>query len=449
MAGSQTKKIGVTTAVAIVVANMVGTGVFTSLGFQLLGLSSPLTIGILWGTGGIIALCGALTYAELASHLPGSGGEYHYLSRLVRPELGFMAAWVSATVGFSAPIALAGMALSKYLAEALHEYTTWQASGFQQSLVASVVVLGIASMHAASLSLGSRFQVFFTVAKVVVIVGLIGVGFFAAADHMVSTTPALVFSEVGSASFATSLIYVSYSYSGWNAATYLSADVENPQRNVPIALVLGTGIVMLLYVGLNNAFLRMAPNTTLAGELEVGAAAVKHHLGASMGSALALLIAILLLSTISAMLMAGPRLLSALGQQVRGLHWLGKTTESGLPVVATVLMTGVSLAFIWTSTFELVMAFSSGVMCLFTMFTTASVFLLRHKGISVAGQRGTFRMPLYPLPAVIFLGLNSYMLYHLAHKEPMALVASVVLVLAGAAVLWFLRIKAGVTPSQS
>lgn len=443
-------KISLVTAIAIVVANMVGTGVFTSLGFQLMGLSQLGTIIVLWLLGGLIAICGALTYAELAAHLPGSGGEYHYLSRLMHPGIGFMAAWVSATVGFSAPIALAATALAHYgLANDEIGFLGLGTAGLK--IFASSVIIVIATIHSVSLKQGSRFQVFFTVAKVLVMCGIIMAGCWllltgsSALQWPAITSPEnriSTWSEILSAPFATSLIYVSYSYSGWNAATYLSGDVERPQRNVPLALLIGTALVTLLYVGVNWSFMQMAPATMLKGELEVGGAAINHAFGEAAGRTLSTLIAILLLSTISAMLMAGPRLLAALGAQVGKLSFLSSQTSSGLPWLATVMMTSISLVFIWTGTFESIMAFSGGVMSLFTMLTTASVFILRFKqranlqDENNSSRTALFTMPIYPVPAVIFLALNAYMLFFLALDRPLAFAASAALVAGGSIIYW-------------
>lgn len=450
-------KISLVTAIAIVVANMIGTGVFTSLGFQLMGLSQLGTIIVLWLLGGLIAICGALTYAELAAHLPGSGGEYHYLSRLMHPGIGFMAAWVSATVGFSAPIALAATALAHYgLPDDGHGFLGLGNTGLK--LFASGVIITIAFIHSLSLKQGSRFQVFFTATKVLVMIGLIMAGAWLLVNNNAtmeanginpSVTSSSGWREILSAPFATSLIYVSYSYSGWNAATYLSADVERPQRNVPLALLIGTALVTLLYVGVNWSFMQMAPATMLKGELEVGGAAINHAFGEAAGRSLSTLIAILLLSTISAMLMAGPRLLAALGAQVGKLSFLSWQTSGGLPWLATVMMTSISLVFIWTGTFESIMAFSGGVMSLFTMLTTASVFILRYKhgpgsiNEQQALRAGLFKMPLYPVPALIFLSLNAYMLFFLALDRPLAFAASAALVAGGSIIYWMSSARQG------
>ncbi len=424
------RRITLWTAIAIVVANMVGTGVFTSLGFQLFGLTDWVTIVTLWLVGGLIAICGALTYAELATHLPASGGEYQYLSRLWHPGLGFISAWVSATVGFSAPTALAAIAMAKYLQILI--------PGLSVQLVASAVVLGLTILHSISLQVGSRFQIYFTIGKVLMMVLIIGLAIVFAPG----ATPTLglheVLGQIGSNNFATSLVYVSYAYSGWNAATYLAGEIQNPRRNIPIALLGGTAIVMVLYAAINYSFMAMAPIQALAGKLEVGTAAITHLFGLNFGLWMSAVIALLLVSTISAMTFAGPRLLAALGQDVKGLGWLARRNSHGLPWVASLMQLGIALLFIWTGTFDQVLVFSGGLLCLFTMITTLSVFRLRF-----TLKRGTLDVPkevltghhfktwAYPLPPLIFLALNAYMLVHLGLERPLVVMGSIGLVVLG------------------
>jgi APA family basic amino acid/polyamine antiporter len=415
-------------ALAVVVANMVGTGVFTSLGFQLVGLTDWVTIVLLWLSGGVIAFCGALTYAELASHLPDSGGEYQYLTKLWHPALGFMSAWVSATVGFSAPIALAAIAMANYLQLFL--------PALDVRIMATAVIVGLTLMHSNFLNIGARFQVIFTVAKVILMVLIILIGLLFAPGVVPSKGFELVGKELLSSSFATSLVFVSYAFSGWNAATYISGEIKNPRFNIPVALLGGTMLVALLYALINYSFLAMAPASVLVGKLEVGKDAVTNFLGPTVGNATSAVIALLLISTISAMVFAGPRLLAALGDDVKGLSWLSIRNKVGLPYVAGIFQLAIALAFVWTGKFEQVLVFSGGILCLFTMLTTLSVFRLRYlvkqKVIVLPTQEDQpFKVWAYPLPPILFLALNGYMMYFLASSQPSEFIGSLVLVLAG------------------
>ena len=245
-------KITFLTGAAIVIANMVGTGVFTSLGFQVLGIQSSFALLMLWLVGGLIALCGAVSYAELAAAMPRSGGEYHYLGQIYHPALGFLSGWVSATVGFAAPTALAALALGQYAK------SVWP--GLHSQWLSVAVVLALALVHGSSIRVGSRLQIIITALKVAVLVVFIGAGMVVGEGQPISFRPdAAGWQALLSPAFAVSLVYVSYAYSGWNAAVYVTGEIENPKRNLSRILLAGTAIVLLLYVGLNYVFLRSTP----------------------------------------------------------------------------------------------------------------------------------------------------------------------------------------------
>src|SRR6478672_349589 len=229
-------RISPLTATCIVIANMIGTGIFTSLGFQVGGLPSGFAILALWSVGGICAMCGALSYAELAAALPRSGGEYHFLREIYHPSLGFLAGWISATVGFSAPVVIAAMPFGTYLAEIFPAINP---------LVAAMAAVWIVTVVLlCDLRLGSAFQIGSTVLKVALIAVLIGAGFYINKTQPISFLPiegdgALI----ASAPFAISLYWVMYAYSGWNASTYIVGEVQHPARNIPFSVVLGTLLV--------------------------------------------------------------------------------------------------------------------------------------------------------------------------------------------------------------
>ena len=256
-------KIGLLTATSLVVANMIGTGVFTSLGFQVADMPSVFPLLSLWVVGGIISLCGALTYGELGAALPRSGGEYHLLTTIFHPMLGYLSGWISATLGFAAPTALAAIALGKYTEVVFPEVPGTH-------LAALVVVLS-SIIHSTTISIGSAFQNIFTIVKVLLIVLFIGTGFFVLDPQPISIWPqAGDFQLITSGSFAVSLIYVSYAYTGWNVAIYIVGEIKQPFRNLPRSLFLGTLLVLILYVLLNFVFLYTVPMQDLAGVVEVG-----------------------------------------------------------------------------------------------------------------------------------------------------------------------------------
>src|SRR5437588_5929944 len=246
------RTVGFVTACSIVIANVIGTGIFTSLGFQLADIQAGFPLLMLWVIGGIAALCGALCYGELSAALPRSGGEYHFLSQIYHPALGFMAGFVSATVGFAAPIALAAIAFGKYLQGVL---------GFGSPVLLSfAVVWAVALFHLKNLQVGSVFQNFSTLVKLLLIGTLIAAGFFIHPKQPIDFLPArgdtiLIFSGA----FAVSLVYVMYSYSGWNATVYVTGEIKQPEKNVPRSLLAGTSLVILVYLLLSASFLAATP----------------------------------------------------------------------------------------------------------------------------------------------------------------------------------------------
>ncbi|MBX0292880.1 amino acid permease [Hymenobacter sp. HSC-4F20] len=402
-------KISLLTGIAIVVANMVGTGVFTSLGFQVVDIQGGFALLMLWVVGGVIALCGALSYGELAAAMPRSGGEYHYLSRIYHPAVGFLSGWVSATVGFAAPTALAAMALGRYA------QSVWP--GLSPLWLSVGVVLGLAVVHSTSRRAGSRLQLLVTSVKVLVLAGLIGVGLLVATPQPISFVPHVVadWQQLVSPAFAVSLVYVSYAYSGWNAAVYLTGEVAEPQRNLPRILVLGTGLVLLVYVGLNFVFLYSTPLAKISGQLEVGFVVATALFGPVAGRVMGGAIAVLLVSTVSSMLFAGPRIVQVMGEDLPVLRPLAQLSPAGIPVRATMFQTALTLLFVFTGTFEQILLYAGFVLSLFTFLTVLGLFVLRFRQPELPRPYRTWGYPLTPL---LFLLLNGWTLRFIAQSKP-------------------------------
>jgi APA family basic amino acid/polyamine antiporter len=403
------KKFDQKTAVSVVIANMVGTGVFTSLGFQLLDIQSVSLILLLWIVGGIIALCGALTYAELGAQLPRSGGEYHFLSQLYHPGLGFVSGWISITVGFAAPIALAAMTFGAYLGAAV--------GGVNQTLAAALLVGALGFLHCYSRATSGKTQVLFTALKVILIV-VFSVAALIASDYPValpSLPAAGDLTSFKSGAFAVALIYVNYAYTGWNSATYLIDELEDPTRRLPRVLFVGTLAVMGFYLLLNFVFLSVAPIEALQGQLEIGVIAAQYAFGATGGQLMGLMLSLLLISTVSAMLMAGPRVLLVIGQDFPTFGWLAKTNASGMPFIAILSVVALSMVLVLTSSFESVLVFSGFVLSLNTLLTVGGVFRLRALGLLNAERYQTWGYPVTPL---LYLGLTLWTLIYILIQRP-------------------------------
>ncbi len=401
-------KIGLSTATSLVIANMIGTGVFTSLGFQVLGLHSAISILALWILGGILALCGAFCYAEIGSAFPENGGEYNFLSKLYHPALGFMSGWVSVTVGFAAPIAAASVAMSEYVAKAY--------SFNHPSVLSAVVILCITLVHAINMRAGSSFQRVFTYLKVICILVFIGFALFYKPNHsLVYFENGDWFKELYSSSFAVSLIFVTYAYSGWNAAAYIAGEIKNSRKNLPKALIYGSLLVGVLYTLLNFVFLYTVPIPELQGVVEVGYLSASKLFGIQTGAFVSLLIAVLLISTISAMILAGPRVMQSMGQQINGLQVLAKTNKNGVPYFAVILQSLIALIMVFSSSFESLITYVSFTLNLFTLLTVLGVFILRSKKNV---NKPNYKSPLFPIPALFFSVVMVWVLVHILWSHP-------------------------------
>ena len=398
---------------------MVGTGVFTSLGFQLLGIQSGFALLMLWAVGGLIALCGAVSYGELAAAMPRSGGEYHYLSQIYHPALGFLSGWVSATVGFAAPTALAALALGRYAQSVWPALAVPLLAGAAftgaQALAIGVVLL-LAVVHGLSLQAGSRLQLVITTLKVAALVAFILAGLLVGRAQPLSFAPdAAGWRVLLSPTFAVSLVYVSYAYSGWNAAAYLTGEIDQPQRNLSRMLLTGTVVVLLLYVGLNFIFLRSTPLGWLKGQLEVGFISANYLFGPAWGRLAGAVIAALLVSTISAMIFAGPRITQAMGEDLPALRWLAVRSAAGIPQRALLLQIAIALVFIVKPDFQAVLVYAGFVLNLFTFLTVLGVFVLRWRQPHLPRP---YRAWGYPITPLIFLALSVWTLIFIFREKP-------------------------------
>ena len=357
---------------------------------------------MVWLVGGVIALCGAFTYGELGAALPRSGGEYHLLRRVYTPALGFLSGWVSATVGFAGPSALAAMALASYTATFI--------PGIPENHLAAGVVLGFSLIHASSLQVGTTFQNLLTVLKVGLILGFVGAAF--TVDQVQGITLWPQAGDVGlitGPAFAIALIFVSYAYTGWNAAIYVAGEIKQPSRTLPRSLLLGTLAVTALYALLNYVFLRTVPMDELAGQIEVGFLAGVHIFGEAGGQVTAAIIAGLLASTVSAYVFLGPRILMVMGEDMPALTWLSVKSQRGLPVNAFVFQTLVTLAFIYTSTFDQVMLYASILLIANSTLAVAGVYVLRRNEPNLPRPYRTWG---YPVTPAVFLAVNIWTLMY-------------------------------------
>jgi len=413
--------VSVLVATAIVVADMVGVGVFTSLGFQVKDLPSGFSILALWTIGGLVALCGVFSYGELGAMFPRSSGEYNFLSRAYHPAFGFLAGWVSATVGFAAPVALAAMAFGEYCkaidpdapSVALAVGVVW--------LVSIVQLCGV--QHS------STFQLISTALKVVLIAAFLIAGVAMGTPQPVSFAPQPSdFAHITSAPFAIGLVFVMYSFSGWNAATYIIGEMRMPQRNLPRAMLTGTLIVLVLYVALNTVFLRTAPIDRLAGQLDVASIAGRYIFGDLGGRIVAAMICIGLVSSISAMMWIGPRVMMTMGEDIPAIRLFARKSGNGAPAYAILFQLVVATLMLFTRSFEAVLDFIQFALLFCSFFAVLGVVKLR---VTHPELPRPYRAWGYPVTPLVFLVVTAFMMYHLLTERPLQAALGMLIMMSG------------------
>ncbi|HWN95310.1 MAG TPA: amino acid permease [Methylomirabilota bacterium] len=384
------RTLGFWSATALVVASMLGTGVFTTSGFLLADLKSPWFVLAAWAVGGLVATLGALSYGALARHIPESGGEYLFLSRTLHPAAGYVAGWISLLVGFSAPLAAA--------ANAFGEYTKDWFPGISPPMTGTILLMVMSAVHAWNVRRGAASQNLAVLLKVLLIASFIclGVARIPGAHAVETATFSLP-------AFAMSLVWVSFSYAGWNAAIYLGGEVTNPERNLPRSLLTGTLLVTAIYLAINAVFVLAVPAEVISGHLEVGRLAAGHLGGRSWADGATLLICLALVTSVSSFVMTGPRVYARMAADGYLPSWMEQ--KSGPPRAAILFQFAVALVMLWTASYQSLLTFIGFTLSLSTAATVCGLIVLRRRlGASVP-------VPGWPWVPVIFviavLGMTS------------------------------------------
>jgi len=426
------------TAAALAIADMIGIGVFTSLGFQVQGIPSPFSVLMLWVVGGLAALSGALSYGELAAALPRSGGEYNYLSYIYGRGIGFVAGWISATVGFAAPVALAAMAFGGYfdgITPGVIDMGTVEMFSTKVSLIPIGVVWLVGLIHLSGVALGSTFHNYATALKLGLIVVLIFAGLMLGTPQPISFAPSVSdINYITGAPFAVGLVFVMYAYSGWNAATYIAGEIRHPQRSLPLAILAATLIVITLYVCLNAVFLYTTPIDQMAGQVEVALIAGKHIFGDAGGRLVGALICLGLISSISAMIWIGPRVTQVMGEDIPMMRVFAQKSKNGVPAVAIIFQLCVTTLLMATRSFESVLDYIQFSLTFCSFLAVLGVIVLR---IREPGLKRPYRMWGYPFTPLVFLAVTTFMMYYLVIERPWQSLASIVTMLVGLLVYAF------------
>lgn len=417
------KKIGLLTASSIVVANMIGTGVFTSVGYQLSSVQNTWGILLLWLAGGLISLFGAFAYAELGTHFKESGGDYIYLSRLFHPVLGYLSAWAGLTVGFSAPVALAAIAFTKYLAPFGLNNNVWLAIGV-------IVLIGL--MHSFTIRHSSRFQNYSTFIKVAFIVCLIVIGFVLPGGSANAVNLSNSWQhEILKPGFAVSMVFVAFAYTGWNAAAYVADEIDTPAKNLPRALIGSTLFVAVVYILFQYVLLKNATVSQLQGKAEVTFISFTNLLGSNGGKWVSVFIAIQLIATVSSYLWVGPRVTWAMARENKLWKPLAKKNKHGIPVAAVWLHVLISIFLVLTGSFERVLLYAGFVLQLMASLTVATSLFIRDP------KAETFKTPLKPWLQIIFLAFNAWVLVFTLIDRPVESLIGIGILLAGLIVYFF------------
>ncbi|MDY6836377.1 MAG: amino acid permease [Thermodesulfobacteriota bacterium] len=420
------REIGFFTATILVIANMVGTGIFTTSGFIIAELGNPQTMLLCWFVGGIFALSGALCYGELGAMFPKAGGEYIFLRESFGKGVAFLSGWISLIVGFSAPIAAASIAFATYSFRLLPAVPI---SGYSVPLLgihvltispitilAASVIVVVSLIHYHSVFLGSRVQNILTVFKIGLIAVFIAAGLFLGSGSTAHFAGGLDIGSVFQDKFAISLIFISFAYSGWNAAAYLGGEIKRPGRNIPLALLTGTFVVMCLYLLLNVVYIYALPTNEMTGVLEVGATSAVSLFGDHMSKYFSGAIAVGLLSVLSAMIMAGPRVYYAMAKDGVFFELFGKVNQlHKTPAYAILLQAGIAIAMAFTTTFDKLLLYIGFTLSLCAMFTVIGMILLRMKQPYLKRDYKTFGYPITPL---LFILGNIWIVYFSIKSKP-------------------------------
>ena len=414
-------RFGLPTLTALVIGNMIGAGVFTTSGFALADLGSPHWVVLGWLVGGGIALCGALSYGGLARYFAESGGEYLFLARVIHPAVGFLAGWVSLLAGFTGAIAFAALAFESYLA---YLFPAWLPAGS----IAIGTILLFTILHSAQVSLGAISQNFIVALKMLLLVVFL---FFAARGKSAAPPVSSAFSLTA---FAGSLVWISLSYSGFNAAIYIAGEAREPTKSVPRAMWLGTLITMAFYLALNAAFVYLPPFQTVAGKEDVAPVAAQSIGGEGLAMFVRAIIALALMTSVSAMMMAGPRVYARMADDgifPRLFQFRGESPRSAIWLQAVLVMLVIML-----SSVKGLLSYLGFTLSLCAALTVASLFVLRRREGAAVVVTG------YPFTPAIYVGATLLFAALAVQRNPWEVFGALLTIVSGLVVYFFSKRKA-------
>ena len=443
------RKLGVVSATALVVSNMIGVGIFTTTGYLAGDLGSPQLVLGIWLVGAVIALLGALCYSELGINFPRSGGEYVYLSEAWGPAWGFINGWVSFFAGFSAPIAASALAISAYLAyfypsleagnaDALVVplgFISLQFGGAQ--LTACGIVIVFTCLNVLGVSQMAALQNLLTATKLLVLGLFLILGFTVGMGDWSNFTLSAARSSSHSVGvqFTISLVFVYMGYSGWNAAIYVAEEIRNPRRTLPIALILGTILVTILYIVLNGLYIFATPLESLKGVVAVGAKASATLFGPRTAGLFSAAMAASLLATVNAMCMIGPRVYYAMAQKGAFFASAAKVHPRWKSPWVAVLCQGICCCvLVLTGTFQSLIYYIGFTLNLFSALSVLALLKFRKRP---NWQRTPWVSFSYPLLPLCYIAVNVWIFLNFAPGKVSETAWSLATILGGALIYHF------------
>jgi APA family basic amino acid/polyamine antiporter len=428
------RDVGLFSATSIVVANIIGAGIFTTSGILAGMLPGPGWVLACWILGGVIAIAGSLCYAELATRMPEEGAEYVYLKRLYHPAFGFLTGWTSFIVGFSAAIAASAMGFSEYLFAGLagegSDIGPTQLLVAKKAAAVAIIVL-FTALHYRGIKTGTRVQNTLTALKIAIVLGLATVGMFFGGGNWENVLAGGAESGGGFRWLAigTAMMLVMFAYSGWNATAYIAGEVKNPRRTLPVSLVAGTGIVIVLYLAVNLFIFRSLPYADAGGVIAIVEAASSGAFGGWIGRVLSAMISLALLSSLSAYIIIGPRVYFAMARDGLFFSFAARVhTRFRVPGRSILIQGAIAVTMVSIGSFEQLLVYLGFALGIFPWLAVAGVFVARRRGI---GDASAVKLPGYPVVPLFFLASTLSLMVVAYINRPFESTLAVVTVLAG------------------
>ena len=441
-------EFGLAMTTFVVVASMVGTGVLTTSGFTVASVGSNFWMLLLWVMGGITAVCGALTLAELSAAMPRTGGDYVYLQEAYGPLPAFLSGWVSFVIGFAAPSAASAFGMAKYILAPFPvpetQVDTWQ------RILGTVAILAFAVIHVSGRRQTSNVQTGITAVKIALLIAFAVAGLVVGWPHKANLVDVKPLNGPLVLTMLSSLIYIYYAYVGWNAAAYMAGEVRDPQKILPRAVMLGTGGVLVLYLSLNAVY-ALALSAEDIGAIvrakgfesvaPIAQLAAEKLFGPRWSNPLSIAVGLMLLSSLSAYLLIGPRVLFAMAHAGQFPSIAARLTrQANTPAIATLFQIVLALVLLWVGSLRSIIEYAGIGLSIFSMLAMSSIYVLRHTQPDLPRP---FRTPGYPVTPAVYLTLTALVTLAAFRENPKVSSYALLSILAGVPFYYLWRLVSG------